>query len=166
MERLRLGLDLFPGADCVQWGDNTSASAVSPPFYRRFSLAHIRAYADCVHAGGKRLVVHMCGLLKDLLDCFVETGIDGIHSVTPPPLGDCPYALVRERFPADFTIIGRLNAHLWVGRTRAETRQNLRNMIEPGLLETPFALIITADAMPEIPYDDVMNILDVVDGYR
>jgi len=162
-DRLRLGLSLFPGAPTVYWGENTSSSSISPPYYREHSLLHVREYAELVHQSGKRLIVHMCGLLKDLLDCFALTGMDGIHSATPPPIGDTPYRLIRDRFGPDFTIIGRLNAQLWVGKSKEEIHANLREMIWPELLDSPFALLVTADAMPDIPYEDVMTARDALE---
>jgi len=160
MQKLRMGLECFPNAPAVYWGENTSSSTISPSYYEKYTLKHIRDYAGTAHQSGRRLIVHMCGLLKNLLDSFVLTGMDGIHSVTPPPLGDAPYTLVREKFKPDFTIIGRFNAHLWVGRNKEEIVKNLRQAIYPQLLDTPFALWITSDAIPDITYENVMTLID------
>lgn len=162
LDRLRLCLSLFESCPCIQWGENTSSSAISPDYYRQLTLPHIREYADLIHENDKRLVVHMCGLLKDLLDCFVETDIDGIHSVTPPPFGDAPYSLVRETFQPDFTIIGRFNAQLWVGKSIKEIQENIKKQISRELVNSPFALLVTDDAMPDIPYDDVMTLYEAL----
>ena len=164
MDRLRLGLSLFPHASYVYWGENTSSTSISPSHYRQLTLPHIREYARLVHQNSTRLIVHMCGLLKDLMDCFVETGMDGIHSVTPPPVGDAPYALIRETFKPDFTIIGRLNAQLWVGKSKDEIQANLKTMVYPELLESPFGLMVTDDAIPDVPYDDVMTLYDALES--
>jgi len=162
LERLQLGLSLFPDAPSVYWGENTSASLISPSYYRQLTLPHIQAYAGLVHRHNKRLIVHMCGLLRDLLECFSLTGMDGIHSVTPPPFGDTPYRLIRDKFKPDFTIIGRLNAQLWVGKDRAGIQANVRKMIYPELLRTPFELMVTSDAIPDIPREDVMILYDAL----
>ena len=163
MDRLRLGLSLLPNASVVYWGENTSSSSISPPYYEKHTLPHIQAYARLIHQNGKRLVVHMCGLLKDLLDQFVLTEMDGIHSATPPPIGDTPYRLIRDKFEPDFTIIGRLNAQLWVGKDKDVLQANVRSMIYPDLLHTPFALMVTTDAIPDIPKDDVMVLFDALE---
>ena len=164
VERLSLGLSLFPKTESVYWGENTSSSSISPPYYRQHTLPHIRRYADMVHEHGARLVVHMCGLLKDLLDAFAETGMDGIHSVTPPPIGDAPYRLLRDRFGADFAIIGRFNAQLWAGKSKSEIQANLKEHIWRELLDTPFALLVTTDCMPDISYDNVMTLADALEN--
>lgn len=163
MLKLHMALDCFPNAPVVYWGENTSSSSISPDYYTRYTLKHIRDYADMAHKSNRRLIVHMCGLLKSLLDCFVLTGMDGIHSVTPPPFGDTPYAMVRKKFGPDFTIIGRFNAQLWVGRSKEEIIKNIRQAIYPQLLDTPFALLITSDAIPDIPCENVMTLIDALD---
>jgi len=165
LEKLRLGTELFPNAEFIYWGENTSSSAISPTHYRQLTLPHIRSYAALAHKSGKRLVVHMCGLLSGLLDCFIETGMDGIHSVTPPPLGDCPYTLIREKFPSNFTILGRFNAHFWVGRSKAEIQEALKRTIYPELLDSPFALLVTTDANPDIPAADVETLIEALNDF-
>lgn len=166
VDRLKLGLSLFPNCQYVYWGENTSSSAISPDYYRQLTLPHIKAYAKLIHDKNCRLIVHMCGLLKNLLDCLIETGMDGIHSVTPPPLGDTPYDLIREKFPANFTIDGRFNAELWVNKSKAEIQNNLRKTIYPELLDTPFCLMVTDDAMENISYENVMTLYDALETFK
>jgi hypothetical protein len=163
MDRLRLGLSLFPQARNIYWGENTSSSLISPSFYRQLTMPHILAYARLAHRHNKRLNVHMCGLLRDLLDCFVLTEMDGIDSVTPPPVGNTPFRLVREKFKPDFYILGRLNAQLWMGKDRDGIKAVVRKMIYPELLQTPFILAVTSDAIPDIPREDVINLYEALE---
>ncbi|MFA5688502.1 MAG: uroporphyrinogen decarboxylase family protein [Kiritimatiellales bacterium] len=162
-DRLRLGLSLFKNASWMYCAENTSSTAISPAYYRKLTLPHIREYARIAHEKNVRLIVHMCGLLKDLADCFPETGMDGIDSVTPPPLGDTPYKLIRDTCGQDFTIIGRLNACLWVGKSKSEIQSIVRRQIYLKLLTTPFWLMVSTDALSDIPYDDVMNLYDALE---
>jgi len=162
LERMGLGLSLFPCARSVYQGENTSSSMISPAYYRRLTLPHIKAYARLAHGRGKRLNVHMCGLLRDLLGCFVETEMDGIDSVTPPPVGNTPFRLVRETFKPDFFLHGRFNAQLWIGKDRAAIQSIVREMIAPELLSTPFVLAVTSDAMPDIPREDALALYDAL----
>lgn len=156
VERLELGLSSFPNAASVGWTENTSSSSISPDYFRRYSMRHLKVYADNVHANGGRLTAHMCGLLKDLLDSVAETEIDGIDCLTPPPLGDVPFELARSVFKPDFVIRGRLNAHFWVGRNRHEISNALRRIIYPELLATPFILLATTDAVEGVSHDNIM----------
>jgi hypothetical protein len=168
LDRLELGLSClekgFPF--CVYWGENTSSSSISPEYYRKLTLPHIKEYARLVHEKGGRLVVHMCGLLRNLLDCFAETGMDGIHSATPPPFGDAPYSLIREKFKPDFTIMGRFNAQLWVDKNKSEIQANLKKQITEELIQTPFLLMVTDDALNNISYDNVMTLYEACETLK
>lgn len=147
LEALKIGFQTCQAATVIQFNENTSSSLISPSYYREHSLPHVRDYADLAHRHGKRFIVHMCGLLNALLDCFPETGMDGIHAVTPPPIGDTHYSTIRDRYGDQFVIIGRLNAQLWIGKRRDEILGILQRMILKSLVQTPFALWITRDEM-------------------
>jgi len=71
--------------------ENTSSNLTSPSVYRRHSLPQIRDYVGILHARGKKVILHMCGLLKDLLPEIRDTGADGINALTPPPIGNCTF---------------------------------------------------------------------------
>jgi len=164
LEALEIGFRACSDATVIQFNENTSASLISPAFYREHTVPHVRAYADLAHQHGKRFIAHMCGLLNALLDCFPETGMDGIHAVTPPPIGDTHYMTVRERYGDPFVIIGRLNAQLWMGKHTEEILARLKKTIPPSLVKTPFALWITSDEMSPTPRD-IANLNAALEGY-
>ena len=107
--------------EIIYQGENTSTTMISPDFYERYSLAQIKAQADYIHSHGKKLILHMCGLLNDLLPLFKRAGIDGIHSVTPPPVGNTDFTRVYEVFGPNFPIQGRFGSTQWYGLSRQET---------------------------------------------
>lgn len=172
LEALAIGFQACPAAKVFLLDENTSSSLISPALYREFTLPHVRAYVDLAHQHGQRCIVHMCGHLLALLDCFTETGMDGIHAVTPPPIGDTHYLTVRERFGERFVIVGRLNAQLFMGKTPDAILPYLKGMIPERLVHTPFVLLVTADEMRPSEEDvyalkealDAMNALFSKDG--
>jgi hypothetical protein len=165
LDALELAMAAFPDATVLTLTENTSVTLISPALYRRYSLGHVRDYVNLAHRHGKRVVVHMCGLLDALLECFPETGMDGIHAVTPPPVGDTFFATVRARYGDGFSIVGRLNAQLWIGQPRERIRAILEELIPPSLVETPFALWASTDELSPSP-DDVRRLEDAVADYN
>lgn len=146
-------------ADIWYQGENTSTSLISPSCYEQYSLPQIREYADFAHKAGKRAIVHMCGLLRDLLPLIVKTGINGVHSLTPPQTGNVPFETALEAFPTDFSILGRLNSIHWLGRSEEEILSEFRRMIPRRLVkERPFILWITADGVSHIPKQDFVSV--------
>jgi len=165
LEALEIGLGLCHNATVIYLGENTSSRIISPSYYRRYSLPHIGDYTALAHNNGKRFIVHMCGALNALLDCFKETGMDGIQSVTPPPLGDTYYMTVREKFSQDFTIIGRLNTQLWVDRTDEQIFETLEDFIPERLIHTPFCLLITPDGL-QPTCENVLSLTDALGKFN
>ncbi len=147
LEALQIGFESCPNAVVLRLSENTSSQIISPDYYRELTLPHVKKYVDIAHERDMKCVVHMCGSLMALLDCFEETGMDGIHSVTPPPVGDTHYITARERFGDDFIIWGRLSAQLFINKSKQEILETLQEMIPERLIPTPFALMITTDEM-------------------
>lgn len=162
LERFRIAIDSFPSIPCICLGENTSSSAISPQYYEKLTLPHIQDYVKLCHSANKRLIVHMCGLLNCLLDSFAKTDMDGIDMVTPPPIGDTPFDLVRKKMKPDLTITGRLNAQLWIGKSKTEIQEIIREMVSEEILQTPFVLVLSEDAIENIPEHDVMVVREAL----
>lgn len=165
LEALEIGFQTCTGSTVFQLGENTSASLISPDIYRRHTLPHVRAYADMAHRHGMKCIVHMCGHLTSLFGCFAETGMDGIHAVTPPPVGDTHYMAVRERFGEGFVIVGRLSAQVWIGKGKGEILETLRAMIPDRLIRTPFSLWVSTDEMQPTE-EDVYALTEAMEAYN
>lgn len=78
-------------AEAVILVENTSSNLTSPAVYRKYSLPQVRDFVAATQRHGKKAILHMCGRLKDLLPEIRETGLDGIHGLTPPPFGDTTF---------------------------------------------------------------------------
>jgi hypothetical protein len=142
----------------VYQAENTSTTMISPNFYEKYSLPQLKEQADYVHRHGKKFILHMCGLLNGLLDLIKQTGIDGIHSVTPAPVGDTPFELVYEKFGNAFPIQGRFGSTQWYGLSCDEIRDNLRKIISFDLLRNrPFVLLVTADGI-KVEYEELKKL--------
>jgi hypothetical protein len=149
MQEYRIVASAMP-FDVVIPVENTSSFYISPSIYRRFSMRHMRDFVDTMHAQGKLAVLHMCGHLYHLLDEIRETGLDGIHALTPPRLGDVDYEHALDRLGNDLIIIGCLDASIFqnpaAGRTEIEAL--LRRIYTPRLRKSRFILWPAADGIP------------------
>lgn len=61
---------------------------LSREMYAEFVLPYERRLADAVRAEHKPVYTHTCGNIGDRLDLMVETHIDGLDTLDPPPLGN------------------------------------------------------------------------------
>ena len=61
---------------------------ISPRLFERFVLPYLAEYVQVIHQAGKILICHMCGHIRHLLPLMREAEIDGVDSLTNPPVGD------------------------------------------------------------------------------
>jgi len=130
--------------------ENTSTAYISPNFYKKFSVPQLRDYADILHAGGKKCILHMCGSIKDLLPDIKETNLDGIHTLTPGPIGNTDYELAFDVLGEQMLIIGCLDPSVFQRAhvTKEEIWRCLDSIYTPRLRKSNFILLAAADGLP------------------
>ena len=116
-------------------------------------MKHLRDFADIMHAGGKKVIIHMCGHLYNLMEQLRKIDLDGIHALTPPPIGylECEQAL--DTFGDDFIIISCLDSTIF--QNPYSTRQDIENLLEKTFTkrvrEARFILWPVADGLSTDP---------------
>lgn len=99
-------------ADMFYLLENTSTTLLSPEQFRTYCFPHLRDIAELAAANGKRLVLHMCGLLKELLPDLRKLPVAAFEAFTSPPVGNTTLVDGRTVCP-DTCLIGGTNAALW-----------------------------------------------------
>ena len=98
--------------DMVEVGGGAGSSTViSPEFYREFGLPYDTAQNRLFHEIGLKVVNHFCGGLMPMLELAVESGADGLETMTPPSMGgDCNLAEASKRVGDRLFFIGGWSA--------------------------------------------------------
>jgi hypothetical protein len=94
--------------------ENTSTYYISRDAYRRYNGPHVRDFVDIMHSCGKIALVHMCGHVLDILPDIRQTGLDGIHALTPPPTGNTPWEVALDVLGEDVVIVGALDPSIFI----------------------------------------------------
>ena len=79
--------------------ENLTAPLVGKERFRQHMLPWYNEVCDRLHAGGKRAVAHLDGLLAPIVDDIADTKIDVIEAFTPTPDGDVSMAQARHAWP-------------------------------------------------------------------
>ena len=152
--------------DAFFQGENTSTAMISVEYYRRYGVPQMRQFVKAAHASGKRAIVHMCGHLRDLMDDIRETGMDGIHALTPPPIGNTDFEYAYRILPANTSILGRFGAQQWIGQPVARIRENLQRILPHHIYqEHPFVLIVSSD-LESFTLEDWLRLRDAAEAHE
>jgi len=95
-------------ADMIEIGGGAGSSTViSPDFYREFGLPYDQQQNKLFHEIGLKVVNHFCGGLMPMLELVVESGADGLETMTPPSMGgDCNLSEASRRVGDKLFFIG------------------------------------------------------------
>ncbi len=88
------------------------AGFISRPYYERFVLPFERRLVAAVKAARPDLPVytHTCGAIGDRLDLMEATGLDGIDTLDPPPLGTVELADAKRRLGGRVFLKGNVDS--------------------------------------------------------
>jgi len=71
--------------------ENTNTANSSPTWFEKYELPSLNAYADIVHQYDKKILIHMCGRISQIIEPIASANFDGIVDVSPPPTGDIDF---------------------------------------------------------------------------
>jgi uroporphyrinogen-III decarboxylase len=134
-------------ADLLYLVENTSTTLISPEQYRRLCYPHIMEYAALGHAGGRNVVLHMCGHLQALLPDLATLPVRAFEAFTSPTLGNTTLLDGRTQCP-DTCLIGGTNAMLWTHPADAIIAQLKQDLV--ALPHHRGIVITSAGVMPPL----------------
>jgi uroporphyrinogen-III decarboxylase len=100
-------------ADALYLVENTSTTLVSPTQFRKYNVKHMRQIAKICERGARRLILHMCGLLSDILPEIATLHVTAYEAFTCAPVGDTSLFDGRTAAPT-VCLIGGTSADLWL----------------------------------------------------
>lgn len=75
-------------AEIIWFGDNVTATIISPRLYDRFCVPVYRRVMPVMRAAGKIPISHYDGSNRPLVKAIAQTDLPVIEAFTPPPMGD------------------------------------------------------------------------------
>ncbi len=141
-------------ADATYLVENTSTTLISPAQYKRYCFPHITAYGSVIEGAGKRVILHMCGHLKGLLEQLNQLPVHAFEAFTSPTLGNTSLLDGRTGCP-NTCLIGGTNAMLWL-----KPANEIIAKIEADLDELPHhrgIAVTSAGVMPPFATPDTIK---------
>ncbi len=162
-KRMELISEHNPG-DLIYLLENTSTTLVSPTQYREYNLKHINEYGNIISNTDNYYILHMCGLLKNLLPDLKNTNAIAFEAFTSPPVGDTNFIDGRTACP-DKCLIGGTSANLWT-KPADKIIDYINKQL--GKLSSHRGIVVTsAGVLPPIcEPETVKEVCDWMSGYK
>lgn len=153
LSRLVSDIARLPG-DLILSPDNLDGQFVSPDSFQESLAPSYAKSVETLHAGGKRLVVHVGGPVRGLIAGLARCGVDCVEGVSGPPQGDSPLETARELSGPHMTLWGGipqdcLLASCPEGEFRASAEAAFSRGVADPLVIVGVADRVPADALPE-----------------
>lgn len=150
-------------AEIIVTYENTSTTLLSPKYMAEYEFPALAEYSRILHAAGKLHLVHMCGRIQAVLPLIVESPIDGIVDIAPPPTGDCDFSVACAQLAAvGKCIAGGIDCTAFLGLSpemlEAYVYDRL-SQVTPGL----GFLLGSGDAVPiGVPIENIVAVVSAV----
>ena len=150
-------------AQFVWCPDNITGAMTGPPLFDKYCIPYYNEIADVMHSKDKRILCHMDGMMRWLVDSVRETDLDVIEAFTPPPDGDLPLAEAREAWQGKAISINfPSSVHIFEPEEiKAMTRKLLREAA-PG---NGFIVGVTENVPKSVGTRSLSIILDTINEY-
>lgn len=139
---------------------------ISPRQYRQFVLPYEREVVSRIHAEGVPVYTHTCGDIGDRLELMAETGIDGIDTLDPPPLGSVDLADAKRRVGDRLFFKGNIDpVNTLLKKSREEVR---RDAIERLRVASPgggFILSSACSVSPRVPPENLCVLAEAAEEF-
>lgn len=172
---------LAEGASCLgrlYAGEDIDALLVSSAFvgggfisrehYEAFESPYLRAIVEAVHdeRPGLPVYVHTCGAIGDRLDLIEGTGVDGIDTLDPPPIGTVELSEALETLGKRVFIKGNMDpVHTVLQGTPDTVRADALHRLRTAGPGGAYVLSTACSVPPAAPPDNIAALREAVDEY-
>jgi uroporphyrinogen decarboxylase len=119
------------GAEVVITGDDIAdnrRTMISPKMWEKIFLPHFRRWVKAIHENGLLYWKHTDGNIMEVMDSFIEAGVDGIDPIDP--LAKMDLATVKSRWGDKIAIKGNVDcAYLLVDGPAEQVVEATKNCI-------------------------------------
>lgn len=151
LHRLRSAIAAGLGGVFFLFGTEFAAPPMcSPKTFERLVARYDAELVQAIHDAGGLCPAHHHGRMLELLPLFRAMGVDGVHPIEAPPVGDCPAAAVRPALGERFCVMGNIQYDDLARLPGEAIRQQVFDLLDAC---GPFGVIVCPTAGP---YEEVI----------
>lgn len=99
-------------------------------YFNEYLAPYLARRTDHLHRHGKKVIIHIDGTLRGVLEKIAGTGIDCVDAITPAPVGDVPVTELRHLAGDRLLILGGLPGAMFAPPfTAKDMERHVRDII-------------------------------------
>ncbi len=139
---------------------------ISPRQYRSFVLPYEAAVARRIHETGVPVYTHTCGDIGDRLELMAETGIDGIDTLDPPPLGSVDLEDAKRRVGDRLFFKGNIDpVNTLLNKSRGEVREDALRRLAIGSRGGGYILSSACSVSPRVRPENLTVLVEASEEF-
>ncbi len=139
---------------------------ISPRQYEQFVLPYEREVAARIHDEGVPVYTHTCGDIGDRLELMVGTGIDGIDTLDPPPLGSIDLEDAKKRVGDRLFFKGNVDpVNTLLKKSREEVRADALWRLNVGSPGSGYILSSACSVSPRVPPENLTVLVEASEAF-
>jgi hypothetical protein len=156
------------GCDAIKLSSPWAGSTfISRKHYQTFVLPFEKRIVEAVHQAGGVIYTHTCGAIDDRLDLIVESGVDGIECLDPPPLGDVDLKEAVESWGDRIFIKGNVDSvHTLLEKSPKAIRVDANHRLAVGSQGRGFILSTACSVAPHVPPENVSELVEAARAFK
>jgi hypothetical protein len=147
----------------------TGGGFISRKHYETFELPFVRLVVEAIRSARHDLPVylHTCGAIGDRLDLMEATGVDGIDTLDPPPLGDVKLARALEILDKRVFIKGNLDpVHTVLEGSPDDVRKAALERLGLAAPGGAYVLSTACSVPPRTPPENLLAMREALEEFR
>ncbi len=129
---------------------------ISAATYREFVLPYESRVVELIHTAGVKVYTHTCGHIADRLELMADSGIDGIDTMDPPPLGNTELAAAKQRVGGRLFLKGNVDSvNVLLNGTPQQAYQAAERAIRAASTGGGYILSSACSVAPGVPAENL-----------
>ena len=142
------------------------AGFISREMYQEFVLPYEQRVIEVIHDFGIPAYTHTCGAIGDRLDLMAQTGLDGIDTLDPPPLGTVDLAQAKQESGKRLFFKGNLDAvNEMLGADDVTFREAVLDRLRIGKPGSGYILSSACSVAPRVAPQRLILLSELAEEY-
>ncbi len=150
------------GADAVLISSAFAGGGfISPRQYEQFVLPYEAEVVGRIKQEGVPVYTHTCGDIGDRLELMADTGIDGIDTLDPPPLGSVDLEDAKARIGDRLFFKGNIDpVNTLLNKSSEEVREDALWRLKVGSPGGGYILSSACSVSPRVPPENLTTLVE------